>query len=1168
MFIRFRQKFFILLALFFYFIFPSHSLAGNYTTSVSPSGTEVLSPITVTFNIQDFAQKNYPIPGNYCTSSFVPQSIRYYWFDPNLDFFYLSPIITPTSEEIASGVYQATLAVTPGMEVWAVGAEFYPQPDGVGSYCGFYGNQPNGVSTEPWTAPLFTVIAPPVVSTPSVVVQRFINNPPTIVFTEFPSEKVWRGKKKVSYLAQDSDVVPGNLRNRPIDIYYSNNNGISWNAILKDETNIGSYTFDSAQLPDGIDYKVKITVTDNFNAIAEAISETLSVDNTGPNFQVEVSPQTEIKETDTVKLTITASEDLKQVPSVKITQKGGTPTTLTVSGSRKSFSASYTVLKGFSGEAVISISGIDLAGNTGEIVTAGKTFSVNRFGPPPPIVDSITDGQIFSDPNIEVSGKAIDAVEVTIILNGKTTLKAKPDTSGFFTLNLILSDENKGNNVISISSIDAAGVVSVDDSFSMKLNKSPEISLSTTLAGTISGTKEIKWLASDPNSDSLSYTIEYSIDNGKNWDALVAGLIETSYLLDTASLFDDTRYRIRVIADDGAETASAMSDVFTISNNLSFSLTGIPANYLLNTTQPVFDVVVGLAKNILSAITYSLDKERWENAVASDGKFNSGREGFRVEFPAPLLDGKYNVFFEIEDDKRIVAKTFRTFIVDTVPPIPPTITYPSASDAIDASKDSNPALSGIQVDIRGKSEAGAVLQILVNSRRYETIGTSKGEFVFKNVTLLSRGVNRYTLTSSDVANNLTKTDGFIVSNNSPVITNITPKTGSFVGQITEVKWDAKDADEDPLVFQVLYRKKGREWIPLANDVTVSTLEWDTSALDNAEYELQIIANDGLSDVVAEVTQILVDNVAPDISLKAEDRIVTNNSRTIFDGTATDKLSGIQYVEYTFDSDNWYKALITGGSASSKATFEFYWRDPLPDGRYIVRTRATDGAGNTALSNAVEFIVDTSPPYIGSSLITSGALTLFPREDGAVPLLRNKSYALTLSISSDAIEAMANTHGTQTALVQNKATSLWEGKFIFQDTGELFLSVSTKDQFGNAQSREILTLAVVDGGSVRNEQNNEYIEGAEVTVSVFDTRENRWLVWDGQAFGQENPQLTDKDGQYGFLVPAGTYRLAVVENGFGSVKTGEIEVKKNTLLNTNISLAPTKGLIGKILNYFR
>ncbi|MFW9991145.1 MAG: fibronectin type III domain-containing protein [Candidatus Odinarchaeota archaeon] len=79
------------------------------------------------------------------------------------------------------------------------------------------------------------------------------------------------------------------------------------------------------------------------------------------------------------------------------------------------------------------------------------------------------------------------------------------------------------------------------------------------------GPVTIRWYASDPDGDSLTYNVYYW-DNS-SWVELATGLTKMSYSLDTATLTDGTGYKIRVVASDGSLTAEDESDeTFGIDN--------------------------------------------------------------------------------------------------------------------------------------------------------------------------------------------------------------------------------------------------------------------------------------------------------------------------------------------------------------------------------------------------------------------------------------------------------------------------------------------------------------------------------------------------------------------------------------------------------------------------
>jgi len=186
----------------------------------------------------------------------------------------------------------------------------------------------------------------------------------------------------------------------------------------------------------------------------------------------------------------------------------------------------------------------------------------------------------------------------------------------------------------------------------------------------------------------------------------------------------------------------------------------------------------------------------------------------------------------------------------------------------------------------------------------------------------------------------------------------------------------------------------------------------------------------------------------------------------------------------------------------------------------------------------------------------------------VNLLKNKSYKVLLSASSDAQEINLNAGDAIIKLNLNKSTSLWEGEFNFKEIGDYSLKIYARDEIGNSQTKEIVKLKIINNGHIFNGQNNERLKNAQITLYVFDSQTNGWLVWDGKAFGQTNPQETDEDGQYGFSVPAGKYRLEIKKDGFKDIKSKELEIAKDGLININIPLMPQKGMIEKIMGYFK
>ena len=59
-----------------------------------------------------------------------------------------------------------------------------------------------------------------------------------------------------------------------------------------------------------------------------------------------------------------------------------------------------------------------------------------------------------------------------------------------------------------------------------------------------------------------------------------------------------------------------------------------------------------------------------------------------------------------------------------------------------------------------------------------------------------------------------------------------------------------------------------------------------------------------------------------------------------------------------------------------------------------------------------------------------------------------------------------------------------------------------------------------------------IEGATITIlQKIDVWEHAWLIWPASAYGQDNPVITDENGQFDLPLPPGIYGLRVEADGY-------------------------------------
>ena len=68
-----------------------------------------------------------------------------------------------------------------------------------------------------------------------------------------------------------------------------------------------------------------------------------------------------------------------------------------------------------------------------------------------------------------------------------------------------------------------------------------------------------------------------------------------------------------------------------------------------------------------------------------------------------------------------------------------------------------------------------------------------------------------------------------------------------------------------------------------------------------------------------------------------------------------------------------------------------------------------------------------------------------------------------------------------------------------------------------------------------------LEGVTATVMVKDNEAGHFVVWNAEWFGQNNPQVTDKQGKYGWDVPPGLWQVQYEKEGYVTTRSAELEV---------------------------
>ena len=68
-----------------------------------------------------------------------------------------------------------------------------------------------------------------------------------------------------------------------------------------------------------------------------------------------------------------------------------------------------------------------------------------------------------------------------------------------------------------------------------------------------------------------------------------------------------------------------------------------------------------------------------------------------------------------------------------------------------------------------------------------------------------------------------------------------------------------------------------------------------------------------------------------------------------------------------------------------------------------------------------------------------------------------------------------------------------------------------------------------------------LAGVTATIETAPTADGPWTTWDAADFGQDNPQITDSQGRYGWDVPVGWYRVRFDKDGYFTAYSKVVQV---------------------------
>jgi len=248
------------------------------------------------------------------------------------------------------------------------------------------------------------------------------------------------------------------------------------------------------------------------------------------------------------------------------------------------------------------------------------------------------------------------------------------------------------------------------------------------------------------------------------------------------------------------------------------------------------------------------------------------------------------------------------------------------------------------------------------------------------------------------------------------------------------------------------------------------------------------------------------------------------------------------AELSWDGGNtWQKMDQTGNKFSLLLP-------TLDDANYQVIARAYDTVGMMGTSSTKTLVVDTIPPMIGGAQYGFESKIIHPSSTGMVDLAANTQSQLVVSMKGGVTTATISDGLQFFPFTQIVGTNLWLTNLNFKTFGPRQLTLTARDGADNQTTREIETVMVHEPGRIIRQTDGQPIANSSVTLYYYQAKTKQWRIWDGAAFGEQNPQTTEKDGTFNFMVPAGRYYLEIDAPGYKKLLSQIVDWDETTIIN--------------------
>jgi hypothetical protein len=184
---------------------------------------------------------------------------------------------------------------------------------------------------------------------------------------------------------------------------------------------------------------------------------------------------------------------------------------------------------------------------------------------------------------------------------------------------------------------------------------------------TLDGVETIEWAGSDLDNDNLTYNVLYSVDNGATWNAIGVDITESNYAADFAAIPGSSTALIKVLASDGFDTASDVSDQ-------PFAVPAKPPVAAIVSPPADAHFKVG---ELIKLQGYAVDLEE---GMAASGSLSwssdlDGALGAGDRLEVTLSEGTHTITLDASGGAASAGARATTIVVVETPPPPPEKSY-------------------------------------------------------------------------------------------------------------------------------------------------------------------------------------------------------------------------------------------------------------------------------------------------------------------------------------------------------------------------------------------------------------------------------------------------------------------------------------------------------------